>query len=60
MQYTCDLFTIIQNCKSYLNELRQVAKSLGHDREKERLEDKTLEYQVSVSSNDYIVVMYIF
>ena len=43
-----------------LNELRQVAKSLGYNREKERLEDEPLEYQVSVSSNDYIVVMYIF
>ena len=30
-----------------LNELRQVAKSLGQDREKERLEDETLEYPVS-------------
>ena len=38
-----------------LNELRQVAKNLGHDKETERLEDETLEYQVSVSSNDYIV-----
>lgn len=37
-----------------LNELRQVAKSLGHDIETERLEDEPLEHQVFVSSNDYM------